>query len=249
MVNESLRTKMLQADVFMEYTNRLQSNRALLVNFNAGYNSYPQQLALFSNRERFIYPPHPDSAYAVINQHLANTNRQAALKLRLLHTKNRYTYEIFGETAYDQAEFGTRVWNQQMNNTYQLVIKKWFAEAGLNMGFSFNKISGFNRGAVRTISFHPLAGYWFPYWNSKLTWHLSRRSRFDGEFLYTWQFPDIHQMVGFYYYNDFSLLQTGLGSAGYQKVFLLRAVTGMKIYAVSGTYRQLPASATGHPIL
>ncbi|MFN3841508.1 MAG: carboxypeptidase-like regulatory domain-containing protein, partial [Cyclobacteriaceae bacterium] len=216
-IDESIRTEMLQADILLEYTNRFQSNRALQVNFNAGHNTYPQQLALFSNQERFVYPPRTDSAYAVMDQHLVNTNRQTALKIRMLNTYGRYTYEIFGEAAYNQAEYGSRVWNPEINNIHQLVVKRWFTEAGLNMGFSLNKISGVTTATVRLADFQSLGSYRFPYWNSKISWNLSRRSRLDGEFLYTWYFPEIHQMAGFYYYNDFNLLKAGLGSAGYQR--------------------------------
>lgn len=216
-IDESIRTEMLQTDIFLEYTNRFQSNRALLVNFNAGYNTYPQQLALTSNQQRFVYPPDSNSVYSVINQHLINTNREASLKIRMLNTIGRYTYEFFGEAACNHAQYNSRTWNPQINDMHQLAVKKWFVETGLSIGFSLNRISAVNTAAVGSVDFQSLGNYWFPYWNSKISWHLSKRSRFEAELLHSWHFPEIHQIADFHYYSDFNLLQTGLGSVGRQR--------------------------------
>lgn len=222
-INEMIRSEISQVNLFLEYTKKIRQNQVLLANFNLGYNAYPQKFETKSNFDRFTYPSFPDSTFSTINQSMINVNRSVQSRIRLLNSIHKYTYEIFAETSYSNAGFSTAFSEPPFLNESRLEIEKVFTEIGLSGGFHFRKIKATNTISVRSDIFRSRGAYYYPYWNSKLTFDLSTKSKFDIELVYKRIFPEVHELADFFYFSKFNFLNAGLSAVGFKRA---TSVTG-----------------------
>ncbi|GIV37903.1 MAG: hypothetical protein KatS3mg032_2282 [Cyclobacteriaceae bacterium] len=210
-----------QMHVAAEYTRKLQHNRAFVINVAAGENTYPQQLSLRSNLNRFTFPWALQDTFEVINQNLVNENREVLARIKYVSSVNRLSYEIFNEISYSYAQFRPAIYNENFTDTNNLQVNRLFYELGGSTTFGWKSILVEGILAGRLLSFKQYGSYVFPYIQTTLSVPVYKKIKWKSQFLYDRYFPGVQEITNFYYLTDFNWLHAGLGNIQYKENIIL----------------------------
>ncbi len=211
----------METQAYAEFTSKLSTNKAFLINLAVGGNKYPQHLSLFSNLKRFTLPFVLQDTFQVINQNLVNQSEQVIARMKFVSLVNRLSYEIFNEVSYSKAYFSPVIYNTDFADTNQLSVNRFFNELGGRTAFRWKGVFLENVLSGRLFRFTHQGYYFFPYLNTSISASVSKYSKWSFQLLYTRNFPEIHQVTSFYYLTDFNWINAGLGSIRSRKNLLL----------------------------